>query len=96
MLFHSGFGGQLLNMRVGENGMGLSQGMRLLVTRVTEHTFAVPLACNPSSSMLCECAVCYMLLLFDTAVLTMAHANEHVQGSSSCSAWRGCCWGGRA
>ena len=26
VLFHSGFGGQLLNLRLGENGVGLSQG----------------------------------------------------------------------
>ena len=27
VLFHSGFGGQLLNLRLGENGVGLSQGV---------------------------------------------------------------------
>ena len=26
VLFHTGFGGQLLNLRLGENGVGLSQG----------------------------------------------------------------------
>jgi hypothetical protein len=26
VLFHTGFGGQLLNLRLGENGIGLSQG----------------------------------------------------------------------
>ena len=26
VLFHTGFGGQLLNLHLGENGVGLSQG----------------------------------------------------------------------